>query len=92
MVIHGVSCEQGISDILAEARGFRFRGGRFRGRQHTNGARWLVGWHRRLGKFQSSVVVFFNTEVCLEKAEWFFWGRMCPVDVYEFDQGRFSSR
>ena len=80
VVIHGVLCEQGIQDILAEARGLRFRYG-----QRVVGARWLVNEHRRLGKRRSSVVVFFSADVVLEKADWWFGGRMCPVDVYEFD-------
>ena len=44
VVIHGVLCEQGIQDILAEARGLQFRYG-----QRAVGARWLVNEHRRLG-------------------------------------------
>ena len=82
VVIHGIGCEQGMQDILTEARGMRFRYG-----QRAVGARWLVNAHRRLGKRRSSVVVFFSTDVVLEKAEWWFGGRMCPVDVYEFDRG-----
>ena len=86
VVIHGVLCEQGIRDILAEARRLKLRYG-----QRTVGARWLVNAHRRLGKRRSSVVVLCSADVVLEKADWWFGGRMCPVDVYEFDRGRYPS-
>ena len=41
VVIHGILCEQGIQDILTEARGLRFRFG-----QRAVSARWLVNEHR----------------------------------------------
>ena len=42
VVIHGVLCEQGIQDILAEARGLQLRY-----RQRAVGTQWLVNAHRR---------------------------------------------
>ena len=64
VVIHGVLCEQGIQDILAEARGLQLRYG-----QRVVGARWLVNEHRHLGMCRSSMVVFFSADVVLEKAD-----------------------
>ena len=65
VVIHDVLCEQGIQDILAEARGLQLRYG-----QRAVSARWLVNVYRCLGKRRSSVVVIFNADVVLEKADW----------------------
>ena len=85
VVVHGVSCRQGMRDIIATARSMRFGGSR-----RLLGARWLVGWERRLRKKVSSVVLFFDGMVPLRRPGVWFSGRLCPVETYEFDRGRRS--
>ena len=85
VVVHGVSCRQGMGDIIATARSMRFDGSR-----RVLGARWLVSWERRLQKKVSSVVLFFDGMVPLKKPGVWFSGRLCPVERYEFDRGRRS--
>ena len=85
VVVHGVSCRQGMGDIIAAARSMRFGGSR-----RLLGARWLVGWERRLRKKVSSVVLFFDGMVPLRRPGVWFSGRLCPVETYEFDRGRRS--
>ena len=85
VVVHGVSCGQGMGDIVATARSMRFGGSR-----RVLGARWLVSWERRLRKKVSSVVLFFDGLVPLRKPGIWFSGRLCPVERYEFDRGRRS--
>ena len=85
VVVHGVSCRQGMGDIIATARSMRFDGSR-----RVLGARWLVSWERRLRKKVSSVVLFFDGMVPLKKPGVWFSGRLCPVERYEFDRGRRS--
>ena len=58
VVVHGVSCRQGMGNIIAAARSMKFGGSR-----RLLGARWLVSWERRLRKKVSSVVLFFNGDV-----------------------------
>ena len=52
------------------------------------GARWLLGWERRLRERVSSVVFFFDGVLPLKKPGVWFGGRLCPVERYEFNRGR----
>ena len=85
VVVYGVSCTQGMVDIIVAARSMKFGGSR-----RLLGARWLVSWERRLQKKVSSVVLFFNGDVPLRKSGVWFSGRLCPVERYEFDRSRRS--
>ena len=85
VVVHGVSCRQGMGDIIAGTRSMKLGGSR-----RLLGARWLVSWERRLWKKVSSVVLFFNGDVPLRKPGIWFSGRLCPIERYEFDRGRRS--
>ena len=85
VVVHGVSCRQGMGDIIAAARSMKLGGSR-----RLLGARWLVSWERRLRKKVSSVVLFFNGDVPLRRPDIWFSGRLCPVERYEFHRGRHS--
>jgi len=76
MVIHGVPCQRFMADTI---QGVGVKG--------IMGARWLLGGMRRLGKFTSSVVVFFDTKLAL-KSQLKVRGRWLPVGAYDFDRGR----
>ena len=85
VVVHGVSCKQGMGDIIEAARSMKLGGS---GR--LLGAKWLVNWERRLRKKVSSVVLFFNSDMALRKPGVWFSGRLCPGERYEFDRRRRS--
>src|SRR4029077_7604727 len=86
VVVHGVSCLQELGSMMVAAGRLRLGGNR-----RVMGVRWLLGWHRRLYKRVSSVVLFFDGELPLEKAGVWFGGRLFPVEAYDFDRGRFPS-
>ena len=67
VVVHGVSCKQGMGDIIAAARSMKLGGS-----HRLLGARWLVSWEKRLRKKVSSVVLFFSGDVPLRNpGVWF---------------------
>ena len=86
VVVHGVACWQRLGNIMSAAWRLKLGGGR-----RVLGVRWLLGCHRRLFKRVSSVVLFFDGELPLEKAGLWFEGQLCPVEVYDFDRGRSPS-
>ena len=51
------------------------------------GARWPLGWHRRLGKRVSSVVLCFDGTLPVKGSAIWFLGWLCPVEGYEFGRG-----
>src|SRR6266576_2770176 len=55
LVVHGVSCTQGMAGLWQQARMMRVGGG-----NTVVGVRWLLGWGRRLHKRVSSIVVYFS--------------------------------
>ena len=52
------------------------------------GACWLLGGKRWVGKFTSSVVVFFNEVVRLVEDRCSLRGFWLPWEAYDFDRGR----
>ena len=80
-MIHGVSCQQSIADILVKAK--RLRLGSC---ERVLGVRWLLGERRRRGKWVSSVVVYFSGVVLVRGRCVRFGGGWRPVDRYEFDR------
>ena len=55
LVIHGVSCNQGVAVPWSQARRLRVGVG-----NTVVGMRWLLSWERRLQRTVSSVVVYFD--------------------------------
>src|SRR4029077_18293343 len=79
LVVHGVSCTQGMAGLWQQARMMRGGGG-----NSVVCVRWLLGWGRRLHKRVSSVVVYFSRFVEVPSGGVFFGGRKRPVELYKF--------
>ena len=80
-VVHGVSCQQPMAEILQDAG--RFFGERFDTEVH--GGRWLLNQSRRVGKITSSVVIFLRQNVCL-KGGVKLGRRWHSTEAYDFDR------
>ena len=80
-VVHGVSCQQPMADVLQDAGRF------FRERSDTEirGGRWLLNRSRRIGKITSSVVIFLKQDVCL-KGGVKLGRRWHSTEAYDFDR------
>ena len=79
LVIHGVSCNQGVAALWSQARRLRVGAGKT-----VVGVRWLLSWERRLHRTVSSVVVYFDRLVNVGPGGLVFGGRRRPVEKYEF--------
>ena len=79
LVIHGVSCNQGVAALWSQARRLRVGVGKT-----VVGVRWLLSWKRRLLRTMSSLVVYFDRLVNVGPGGLVFGGRRCPIEKYEF--------
>ena len=80
-VVHGVSCQRPMVEILQDTR--RFFGERFD--TEVCGGRWLLNQSRRVGKITSSVVIFLRQNVCFKGGVKFGRRWHCP-EAYDFDR------
>ena len=80
-VVHGVSCQRPMADVLQDAG--RFFGERFD--IEVRGGRWLLNRSRRLGKITSSVVIFLKQNVCL-KGGVKLGRKWHSTEAYDFDR------
>jgi len=79
LVVHGVSCRQGMAGLWHQARRMRMGAG-----NTVVGVRWLLSWERRLQKTVSSIVVYFSRYCNVDPGGVWFGGRRRPVEEYEF--------
>ena len=83
LVIHGVSCNQGVAALWSQARQLRVGVGK-----SVVGMRWLISWERRLQRTMSTIVVYFDQLVNIGSGGLVFGGRHHPVEKCEFGQAQ----